>query len=84
MSAIHSTSRTYLSVVNTLGTITQSHCYDQTSFEDCVEIEISHVFPLIAVDINELVYLCGRKKMVYRPYYSCESQSSKEVTDHIH
>ena len=50
--------------LNILGTITQSHCYHQTSFDDCVELwmisllEISCIFPLIAVDINELLYLC--------------------------
>ena len=38
LSAIHSTSHTYLSVVDTLGTIPQSHCYDQTSIDDCVEL----------------------------------------------
>ena len=63
MSAVHSTRHTYLLWLNTLGMITQSPCYDQTSFDDCVELwvislsEIGHMFPLIAVDINELSYL---------------------------
>ena len=33
-------------------------------------LEISLVFPLIAVDINELMYLCRSKRAVYRPCYS--------------
>ena len=58
-------------MVDILGMITQSHYYDQTSFYNCVELwvisvlEIGHVFPLIAVDINELAYLCGSKRVVY-------------------
>ena len=62
--------------LNNLGMITQSHCYDQTSFDDCVELwviaflEISHIFLLIAVDINELSYLYSSKRVVYRPCYS--------------
>ena len=73
MSAIHSTQYTYLLGLNTLGMITQSHCYDWTSFDDCVEVwvisflEIGHMFP---VDTNELLYLCGSKRAVYRPCYS--------------
>ena len=76
MSAMHSTMHTYLFWLNNLGMITQSHSYDQTSFDDCVELwvisflEISHMFPLIAVDINELSYLCGSKRVVYRPCYN--------------
>ena len=76
MSAIHSTRHTYLLWLNTLGMITQSHCYDQTSFDDCVELcvisflEIGHMFPLMAVDTNELFYLYRSKRVVYRPCYS--------------
>ena len=42
----------------------------------CVELwvisvlEIGHMFPLIAVDINELLYLYGSKRAVYRHCYS--------------
>ena len=49
-------------------------------------LEIGHAFPLIAVDINELTYLCGSKRTVYRPFTASvdgESQSSKEVTNYI-
>ena len=73
----HSFYQAYLPfVVNTLCMITQSHCYNQTSFDDCVELwvisvlEISCAFPLIAVDINELAYLCSTKRAFYRPCYS--------------
>ena len=44
--------------------------------DPCVELwvisllEIGHTFPLIAVDRNQLSYLCGRKRAVYRPCYS--------------
>ena len=54
--------------LNNLGTITQSHCCNQTSFDDCIELwvisvlEMGHIFPLIAVDINELLYLSRSKK----------------------
>ena len=66
-------------MVNTLGTITQSHCYDQSSFDDCVELrvisilEIGHVFPLIVVDTNESIGLVTAS-------VDGESQLSKEVT----
>ena len=59
MSAVHSIRHTYLLWLNSLGMITQSHGYHWTSFDDCVELwvisflAISHMFPLIAVDINE-------------------------------
>ena len=62
--------------LNSLGMVTQSHCYDWTSFDDCVELwvisllEIGCLFPLIVVDMNELSYLCRRKRVVYRPCYS--------------
>ena len=76
MSAVHSTRHTYILWLNTLGMITQSHFYDWTSYDDCVELwvisipEISHMFPLIVVDINEPMYLCGSERVVYRPCYS--------------
>ena len=34
-------------------------------------LEISCMFPLIVVDINELSYLCRSKRTVYRPCYRC-------------
>ena len=57
MSAVHSTRHTYLLWLNTLGIITQSHCYDWTSFDNYDEmwvisfLEIGCMFPLIVVDI---------------------------------
>ena len=30
-------------------------------------LEISHIFPLVVVDINELSYPCRSKRAVYRP-----------------
>ena len=92
MSAIHSTRHTYLLWLNNLGTITQSHCYNWTSFDDCVELwvisflEIGCMFPLIVVDINELLYLYSSKRVVCRLVTAIvdgESQSSKEVTNYI-
>ena len=62
--------------LNNLGVITHSHSYNWTSFDHCVELwvisllEISHIFPLIVVDISELSYLCRSKRVVYRPCYS--------------
>ena len=56
--------------LNNLGMITQSHCYDWTSFDDCVEawvisfLEIGCIFSLIAVGVNELLYLCRSKRVV--------------------
>ena len=79
-------------MVNTLGTITQSHCYDQTSFDDCVELwvipvlEISFIFPLIVLDINELSYLCGSKGQsigLVTASVDGESQLPKEVMNYV-
>ena len=92
MSAIHSTRHTYLLWLNTLGMITQSHCYNWTSFDDCVEflvislLEISHMFPLIAVDIDELLYLCRSKRGfigLVAANVDGESQLSKEVMNYV-
>ena len=58
----------------------------------CVELwvisvlEISHMFPLIAVDINELVYLYGSKRAsigIVTASVDGESQSSKEVMNYV-
>ena len=92
MSAAHSTRHTYLLWLNNLGMITQSHCYNLTSFDDCVKLwvisflEIGHMVPMIAVDINELLYLCGSKGQsigLVTAIVDGESQSSKEVTNYI-
>ena len=92
MSAIHSTQHTYLLWLNNLGMITQSRCYNWTSFDNCVELwvisflEISCMFPQIAVDINELSYLCGSKGQsigLITAIVDSESQLSKEVTNHF-
>ena len=79
--------------LNTLGMITQSHCGDWTSFDDCVELwvisflEIGHIFPLIVVDITELSYLCGHKRAVSIGLITAivdgESLLSKEVNANV-
>ena len=78
--------------LNTLGTITQSHCGDQTSFDDCVELwvisflEINHIFPLIALDISELLYLSvikGQSIGLLTAIVDGESQLSKEVNAYV-
>ena len=49
-------------------------------------LEISHTFPLIAVDINELAYLCrveGQSIGLVTASVDGESQLSKEVTNYI-
>ena len=50
-------------------------------------LEIGHAFPLIVVDINELdtsVAVKGWSKGLVTVIVDGESQSSKEVTNHIH
>ena len=78
--------------LNNLGMITQSHHYDWTSFDDCVELwvisflEISHIFPLMVVDLNELLYLCrskGQSIGLVTAIVDGESQSSKEEMNYI-
>ena len=50
-------------------------------------LEIDHIFPLKAVDINELSYLCGCKRAVSIGLVTAiidgESQSSKEVNTYV-
>ena len=79
---------TYMWFIN-LGMITHLHCYDWTSFDDCVELwvisllEISHIFPLIVVDINEPVEVGGQTIGLLTDIVDGESQSSKEVMNYI-
>ena len=91
-SAIHSTRHTYLLWLNNLGMITQSHCCNSTSFDDCVELwvisflEISHMFPLV---VGDIMYSCtsvevkGQSIGLVTAIVDGESQSSNKVMNYI-
>ena len=79
-------------MVNTLGTITQSHCNDQISFDDCVELwvisilEIGHTFPLIVMVLMNLCISAAVKGWsigLVTASVDGESQLSKEVMNYI-
>ena len=54
----------------------ENWCYGHCTYHQNVELwvisflEIGHIFPLIVVDINELLYLCRSKRVVYRPCHN--------------